>query len=373
MSKKKSHILLFIQRYQAGGAERQASYLGKYLLENGYRVSVLAFGGTKNKAFDWFKELERYALGFTEKNIFKSKPSLFIVIKKLYDLRRLKKQIRSINPDIIVPFTYEPNILVGRYWRKLGLKAGIWNQRDEGRYFNKTRAELKALHACGIHISNSKEGLDFLQELGVLTVNLIHNGIEIPNTSKVEKADSIVRFVMLANLHVFKDHITLLKAWLILLEEISSPKIELLLAGAFGNAEAEIRKFIKDHNVGSTVRILGKVDDTVNLLATSDIAVFSSYKEGLPNAVLESMAVGLPLIATRIPGTEEALGESYPYLVEPKNEKQLAKMMKELLIEKNRRTEIGQKNFQRVQSSFAIQKMGESYISLFDKLLPFVV
>jgi len=369
MSKKKSHILLFIQRYQAGGAERQASYLGKYLLEKGFRISVIAFGGNKNESFNWFEGLERYYLGFTEKNIFNEKPSLFIQIKKFRDLKRLIEQIKKINPDIIIPFTYQPNILVGKYWKKFGVKVGIWNQRDEGRYFKNSKSEFRALNSCKIHISNSKQGKEFLENLGVRKVELIHNGVNIPTYPKVKKEAGIIRFVMLANLHIFKDHLTLLKAWVLLNNNNSSAQnIELLCAGAFGNSEGLVNDFISEHNLNDSVRLLGKVDDTNSLLNSCDISVFSSIHEGLPNAVLESMAVGLPIIATRILGTEEALGEDYPYLAEPKNERQLAQMMQELILNENKRMEIGKSNLQRVESQFSISKMGDSFIYLFTNI-----
>ena len=55
------------------------------------------------------------------------------------------------------------------------------------------------------------------------------------------------------------------------------------------------------------VLFLGYRQDTPELLSASDIFALSSYWEGLPNAVLEAMAMGLPVAATDIPGTAEAM------------------------------------------------------------------
>jgi glycosyltransferase involved in cell wall biosynthesis len=56
------------------------------------------------------------------------------------------------------------------------------------------------------------------------------------------------------------------------------------------------------------VRFLGRIEDVSGLLAAVDVAVLSSRSEGMPNAVLEPMAAGLPVVATDIEGVREAVG-----------------------------------------------------------------
>jgi glycosyltransferase involved in cell wall biosynthesis len=59
--------------------------------------------------------------------------------------------------------------------------------------------------------------------------------------------------------------------------------------------------------IETEVEFLGYRNDVVELLADADLAVLTSCKEGLPRAVLEPMAMGLPVVATRVPGTSEAV------------------------------------------------------------------
>ena len=74
----KSHILIALHLYSAGGAERQALYLAKGLKENGYRITVIAFGEGKGLAWDRFQSagIHCIALGFREKLILGKKSGL---------------------------------------------------------------------------------------------------------------------------------------------------------------------------------------------------------------------------------------------------------------------------------------------------------
>ena len=90
-----------------------------------------------------------------------------------------------------------------------------------------------------------------------------------------------------------------------------------MLAGRPEGRRELLEVLARDLGLGERVRFVGDVDDVAGLLGASDVGVLSSTPlEGCPNAVIESMAAGLPVVGTDIPGVREALGdEGRPFLV----------------------------------------------------------
>src|SRR5206468_925770 len=74
-----------------------------------------------------------------------------------------------------------------------------------------------------------------------------------------------------------------------------------------GPLQPEYQELCLRLGIGEQVEFLGYRNDVPELLAGTDLAVLTSIKEGLPRAVLEAMAMGLPVVATRVPGTREAV------------------------------------------------------------------
>ncbi len=86
--------------------------------------------------------------------------------------------------------------------------------------------------------------------------------------------------------------------------------LRLWLVGT-GELERDLWKRCDELGITGTVEFLGYREDIPELLAQSDIAVLTSRKEGMPRGVLEAMAVGLPVVGTRVPGTREAIRSGY--------------------------------------------------------------
>ena len=124
---------------------------------------------------------------------------------------------------------------------------------------------------------------------------------------------------MVGNLHQYKDHETLLRAWRIVVEELRIQGLcsVLLLAGRFENTHEKLKALALNLELGRNVRFLGSVNEISELLASVDLGVFSSRNEGCPNGVLECMASGLAVAATDIPGTRDALGEEGQSMLTP--------------------------------------------------------
>jgi glycosyltransferase involved in cell wall biosynthesis len=113
---------------------------------------------------------------------------------------------------------------------------------------------------------------------------------------------------MLAVLRDNKDHETLIRGWRLFLDAHPQGDPCLLLPGRADNAQDRIKALAFDLGLSGTVKFLGHVDDVTGLLAACDLAVFATRYEGVPNGVLESMAMGLAVVGADHPGLREALG-----------------------------------------------------------------
>jgi glycosyltransferase involved in cell wall biosynthesis len=85
------------------------------------------------------------------------------------------------------------------------------------------------------------------------------------------------------------------------------PNTVLLIAGRRGHVSEELERLLHETELGDRVRLLGFVEDVPEVLAAADVFVFPSLYEGLPGALIEAMAIGLPIVATDIDAIREVL------------------------------------------------------------------
>jgi glycosyltransferase involved in cell wall biosynthesis len=95
------------------------------------------------------------------------------------------------------------------------------------------------------------------------------------------------------------------------------PHLRVLIAGD-GPERGRLEELSQSLGLGETVMFLGFRDDVPSVLATLDVAVFSSASEGSPLAVMEAMDAALPIVATRVGGVPDLIADGeHGFLVEP--------------------------------------------------------
>jgi glycosyltransferase involved in cell wall biosynthesis len=171
-----------------------------------------------------------------------------------------------------------------------------------------------------------------------------------------------IRFGMAARMVPEKDHFTLLRAFAIVAAEL--PTAELHIAGD-GPLRDRLTSFAQELNLGHRITFLGALADTPQFMSQLDIFVLSSLNEGLPLVILEAMAAGLPIVATRAGGVEEAAIDGHnAFLSEPGDSNGLAEAMLRMARAPNL-AQMGAVGRQIVQDKFRIEQTWQNYYELF--------
>jgi glycosyltransferase involved in cell wall biosynthesis len=159
-----------------------------------------------------------------------------------------------------------------------------------------------------------------------------------------------------------KDHPNLLAAIGLLAPE--HPSLRLVVVGT-GPMEAQLRRDVERSGLGSRVHLLGARDDVPHILPAFDVFVVSSRYEGLPLALVEAMAAGLPSVATSVGGIPELLDDGRTgFLVAPGDPAALAAAVEKLLCDPKTRAEMGwwaAVDAVRWNVAAAVEKMQELY------------
>lgn len=167
-------------------------------------------------------------------------------------------------------------------------------------------------------------------------------------------------------LAVTKDHATLIRAMPMILSRCRN--VKLMIAG--GGDSRSLEKCIADLGVQDSVRLLGYREDVPNLLAAADIFVSASLNEGLPRAMVEAMAAGVPVIATDIPGTHHLLDNgSSGILVPVKSPESMAQAIFALVAAPDERARLGRYGKDRAFEHFSTEAMVRRYEALYERLM----
>lgn len=148
------------------------------------------------------------------------------------------------------------------------------------------------------------------------------------------------------------------------------PELRVLIAGS-GPEESRLAALAAELGLGETVTFLGGLSpgEVPDLLEQLDVAINCSDWEGTPGNVLEAMAAGVPVVATRVGGTPDLIEHGvHGLLVPPRDPVALAAAARELLSDPERRTRMGEQARRRHRESYSastlVERMEEIYEAL---------
>ena len=220
--------------------------------------------------------------------------------------------------------------------RIAGVRRVVRVRNNVGYWLTRKHRLLGKLYGrlCERTLTNSEQGREALLAEGVPAgrILVLENGVDVdrfaagppPNTARPD-----VRIGAVANLRAVKNLDLLIRAAGRL--AIRQPHISVEIAGD-GEQRPELERLIAEQNCGDRIRLIGAVSDVPAFLATLDIAVLCSRSEGMSNALLEYMAAGRAVVATRVGANDRLIGKEIEgLLIPPGDETALVEALGRLL------------------------------------------
>ena len=168
-----------------------------------------------------------------------------------------------------------------------------------------------------------------------------------------------------------KDYPNLVQAFLRLLElaPAQRDRMRLLIVGD-GKTRAACMELLKQRGADQLAWLPGERADIPELMAAMDIFVLPSLGEGISNTILEAMATGLPVVATKVGGNLELVHEGATgFLVPPADPDAMAQALLHYVLNPDHRHKHGQAARDIIDRKFSMDAMMQGYLSVYDRVL----
>jgi len=284
-------------------------------------------------------------------------------------LAGLWQRLAAQRPDILLPLTAVPNIWGRVFARARGIRAVVGTCRGGGAVKRQHERLLKGLAAH--HVVNAETLRTALTRLGRPgdKVTCIANGVDTGHFAPPPPELRPVREVVLcmARFCEDKDHETLIKAFEIVAAR--RPRAELWLVGD-GPLKTRVRTLAARSPVRGLIRTYPASPDPRPFYQQASVAALSSVREGLPNVLLEAMAMGVPVAATAVGGIPDAVvPEETGLLCPPHNAEALGENIARLLADEAMRIAFGENARKRAVSHYSMETMVRRHETVFEQVL----
>ena len=290
---------------------------------------------------------------------------------RLGELRRIRDTLRSVRPALVHVHGYKATMLVGAIARMQGVPVvgTVHSEAASAPEISRhLRLEALVLRRLTRVVAVSAGVAADVVRRGVSKerVEVIRNGIPDPGApvpSKVALTTAVVigRLVEPKNTHVAVQSLAILAR--------QGVRLQLAIAGD-GPERGALEALVQSLDLASQVRFTGFVAEVTPLLTSETIFVMPSRSEGIPIALLEAMALGLPIVASRVGGIPEVVEhERDALLVPPDDPDALASALATLIRDPSRARALGVAARARYEADFRASSMRQRYALLYDRVL----
>jgi len=370
----KVNIMLICGSISYAGSQRQMVELARYLDKRKFNVVMCSLSS------DVQLKSELDGAGIPVEIIGK-RFRYFIPI-----ILRVKKLLEKHKIRIIYSFLFEANLVARIAGWLARTPIVICSERSSNYEMKDYEVIVEKLteRLYDLTIANSQTGRDFLMKNKRVPkdkIKVVYNGIdpqrfEVSNNNDTKGQLNIPKnslvIGIIARFKPAKNH----KMFFQVAKEIISkyPNVYFICVGDTApmqeNYYKKMIEFLRDLRIEKRIMLTGKRLDIPNILNIMDISVLTSSWEGLPNTLIESMLMGIPVVVTDVGDNLLIVENEVNGFVVPVNDvDKMAEKISILLEDENLRKEIGNRNKEKAISLFSIEKMVKNTEDIFLELL----
>lgn len=373
----KIKLLKFVNVFEIGGTEKQFVTLGNALDSSRFELHFACF----RRGGGFLGEIEALQVPVTEYRI-----------QRLYDRQTFQQQLafakdmKSRQIQIIHSYSFYAHVFAIPFARLGGVPVIAASIRDMGPYLTPMKKRVQKW-VCGLAdsiVANSDAVRQWLISQGYdpAKITVIRNGVDL--TKFAGKRDGRLRqelgiapdsplVAVLSRLNEVKGIDYFLEAAALVARRFDNARF-LVIGDAHNEYDCAYRRDLERYaawlGIGDRVIFTGFRLDVPEVLSEVAVSVLPSHSEGLPNAALESMAAGVPVTATNVGGSPEAVVDGVTgFLVPPRDPAALAEAICRLLGNRQMALSFGEAGRRRVEEHFSIKRMVRETEELYLRLL----
>jgi glycosyltransferase involved in cell wall biosynthesis len=287
-------------------------------------------------------------------------------------LRRLVHRMRARRPDVLHTHNPAPH-LIGAAAARIarvpvvvhtkhgrnypGRPARVWLNRQLARFTD-------TVVAVSDDVADVCRGIECVP---ANRVRVIRNGVDTSRFAGVRATAPATRALSVGRLHPIKDHATLLHAVRVVAD--AEPDFHLDIVGD-GVCRPSLEALAAQLHLEHHVTFHGERDDVRTFLARAGLFVLASTSEGVSLTLLEAMAVGLPIVATRVGGNPEVVTDGETgLLTRPRDPRAFADAVLHIVADSARARAMGEAGMRRARTHFDVADVVDSYERLYWQLL----
>ncbi len=358
-------VLHVIDNLDPGGTEQQCVELVRGLCRVGVRNAVFYF-----RAGSLLGTLER--LDITLRAVPLASRTVWLPV----ELMSLARAIGQWRPDVVQTYGFQSNVpgILAAFLARVPVRiAGRRWYRDylSPVNYRVDRAVWRLAHRIVANSHAIRRHLVVVDRVAPDRVAVIRNGVDAESWLPVEPVEPTAepRVGMIAHFRPGKDHSTFVRAAGLVRKVIPSARFCLLGSGP---TEASVRACASALGINGQLEFRGQLRGQAFRAAVKQlsVSVLASMSEGLPNAVIESMAAARPVVATSVGGTPELVEDGVTgFLVPPEDPEALADRVIRLLANPSLARSMGERGRQKIERELTVERMVTQFHELYRHLL----